>query len=124
MKHRFSKDQPLVFDPFPANLDEIAKMVARTAQFIQRLSFVDRLINCIGLEFNDDFVSHQQISGIVAHDDAFELNLDFRLQFNLHIARLKLDLHCALTNLFQKSETKNIVNLNCRPDELLGDWLE
>jgi len=120
MKHRFeSKDHPFIFHFFPAKINQVTQLYSRAAKLVEQLCFMGRLITYVCFKFHDDFVGHQQISGIIANDDAFELNLDFWLHFNLYIARLQLGLHRPLMNLFQKSETENIVNLKCRTNDLL-----
>jgi len=125
MKHRFeSKDHPFVFHLFAAKINQVTQLYASAAEFIKQLSLVEGLIGCISLQFHNDFSFNQQIGGIVTHDDAFELNLNFRLQLNLNAAQLKLNLHGALINLLQKPETKQVVNFKRRADELLRQRLE
>ena len=125
MKHRFeSKDHPLIFHLFATKINQVTQLYSRAAKLVEQLGFVEGLIDCVRLQFHNDFSCNQQIGGIVSHDDVFELNLNFRLQFNLHAAQLKFNLQGTLINLLQKFETKQVVNLKRRADELLRYRLE
>ena len=55
---------------------------------------------------------------------SFELNFDFRFQFNFYTAHFEFDLHGALVNSFKKAVTKHVVDFKSRTDELLRHGLQ
>ena len=125
MKHRFvSKDHAFIFHLFTPKIDKIAQPDSSATQFIQQLGFVGSLVNRIGFQLYNYSVSHEQISGVITHNDALVLNLYFWLKLHFYAARLKFSLHGALINLFEKPKAENIMDFKCGTDELLRHRLE
>ena len=108
-----------VFNALPAEVNEIANVDAGATRFIQKLGFVRRLINGICLPCHNNFIGYQQVGGVIADDDSFELNLNLCFKLHFYASCLQLYLHGALINLLQKPKTENVVNFKSRADQLL-----
>ena len=90
MKHRFeSENHAYVFRFFTTKINQISQPDSSATQFIQQLGFVSRLVNNIRLQFDDDFICHQQIGSVITYNDAFELDLYFWFKLHLDTSQMK-----------------------------------
>ena len=83
-----------------------------------------RLIDRIGLKFDNNLVRDEQIRRVIAHDHPFKPHLYLRLKVDLDATRLQFDLHGSLINSLQKTITKHVMNFESRTNELFGYWLK
>src|SRR2546428_756830 len=104
------KTHTFVFHLFSSKVNQEAEPYSGAAEFVEQLSFVNRLIGHISFQFDDDFAGNEQVRSVVPHDHTLEFYFDFWFDFNLHPSRFQFDLHGTLINSFKESITKDIMN--------------